>query len=99
MSIKAIGHIGFCVSDLDRSLRFWREALGFEVLREHEFYGSSWRRILEIEGPVMKLQTRIMRRDHVTLELLCFQEPGHRGDGERQPMNQLGFTQDRKSVV
>ena len=29
-------HIGICVSDLDRSLRFYCEGLGFEVAERYE---------------------------------------------------------------
>ena len=90
MAIKAIGHIGICIADLERSLRFWRDGLGFEVIREFEFHGSAWRRILELDE--LELNSRIIRRDHVTLELMCFDKPGHVGSSERRPMNQLGFT-------
>ncbi|WP_176593990.1 VOC family protein [Sphingobium sp. EM0848] len=86
-----IGHIGICVTDLERSVRFWCEGLGFEMLREFAFKGDSWRRILEIDGS-LDLQTRIIRRDHMTLELLHFISPGHEGPPERVPMNRLGFT-------
>ena len=90
MPINAIGHVGICVSDMDRSLRFWRDGLGFEVLREFEFRGSSWKRVLELDE--LDLQTRIIRRDHMTLELMKFVKPGHVGTEERSPMNHLGFT-------
>ena len=90
MTINAIGHIGICVSDMERSLRFWRDGLGFEILREFEFRGSSWRRILELDE--LELTSKIIRRDHMTLELLHFVKPGAMGSSERRPMNQLGFT-------
>ena len=90
MTINAIGHIGICVTDMERSLRFWRDGLGFQVLREFEFRGSSWRRILELDE--LELRSKIMRRDHMTLELLHFLKPAHVGAAERRPMNQLGFT-------
>jgi catechol 2,3-dioxygenase-like lactoylglutathione lyase family enzyme len=90
MAIKAIGHVGVCVSNLERSLRFWRDGLGFEVLRKWQFRGSLWRRVLELDS--LDLHSVIMRRDHMTLELMCFDEPGHVGTPERGPMNQLGFT-------
>jgi catechol 2,3-dioxygenase-like lactoylglutathione lyase family enzyme len=90
MAIKAIGHVGVCVSNLERSLRFWRDGLGFEVLRKWQFRGSSWRRVLELDS--LDLHSLIIRRDHMTLELMYFDEPGHVGTSERRPMNQLGFT-------
>jgi catechol 2,3-dioxygenase-like lactoylglutathione lyase family enzyme len=58
MPIKMVGHIGLCVSDLDRALRFWCDGLGFEILRGSPFYGSSWKRVLEIHGDLY-LQTKI----------------------------------------
>lgn len=91
MGIKAIGHIGICVSDIDRSMRFWIDGMGFEVLRNFEFYGSSWKKILELDGD-LELVSKIIRRDHVTLELMEFKKPGHGGSRDRRPMNQLGFT-------
>jgi lactoylglutathione lyase len=90
LPIKAIGHAGICVSDIERSVRFWRDGLGFEILSGRVFYGSSWRRILEVGE--LELHNRLMRRDHMTLELLEFRKPGHLGTGERGKMTQLGFT-------
>ncbi len=90
MGINAIGHVGICVTDMDRSVRFWRDGLGFEVLREFEFRGSSWKRVIEVDE--LDLVTKIMRRDHMTIELMAFAKPGHVGSAERSPMNRLGFT-------
>ena len=90
MVINAIGHVGICVSDMERSLRFWRDGLGFEILKEFEFRGSSWKRVIEVDD--LDLQTKIMRRDHMTLELMEFAKPGHVGSKDRTPMNRLGFT-------
>ena len=89
-AFKAVGHVGICVSDMDRAVRFWRDGLGFEVLREFEFRGSPWKRVLEVDE--LDLQTKVIRRDHMTLELMAFAKPGHLGPSERRPMNQLGFT-------
>jgi catechol 2,3-dioxygenase-like lactoylglutathione lyase family enzyme len=91
MPIKMAGHVGICVSDLDRALRFWCDGLGFELLRGSPFYGSSWKRVMEIEGDLY-LQTKMIRRDHLKLEILYFEKPGHIGTTARRPMNQLGFT-------
>jgi catechol 2,3-dioxygenase-like lactoylglutathione lyase family enzyme len=91
MPIKMAGHVGICVSDLDRALRFWCDGLGFELLRGSPFYGSSWKRVMEIEGDLY-LQTKMIRRDHLKIEILYFEKPGHIGTTARRPMNQLGFT-------
>ncbi|MEA3158611.1 MAG: glyoxylase family protein [Gammaproteobacteria bacterium] len=89
-AIHAIGHIGICVADMERSSRFWCDGLGFSVLREWQFSGRRWRQILELEE--LDLRSRIIRRDQLTLELLCYDKPGHIGTSQRRPMNQLGFT-------
>ena len=91
LGIKAIGHMSFCVSDIERSIRFWCDGLGFERLHGRELYGSSWKRILEIEGDFL-LATQFIRRGHVTIEFMAFKKPGHIGSGERRAMNKLGFT-------
>ena len=90
MSINAIGHVGICVSDMETALRFWRDGLGFKVLTDRRFRGSSWKRILEVSE--LELHTRIIRRDHLMLELLEFEQPGYVGTAERSPMNRLGLT-------
>jgi catechol 2,3-dioxygenase-like lactoylglutathione lyase family enzyme len=87
--IKAIGHVGICVEDLEASLRFWRDGLGFDVIREWDF-GKAWAKVNEMDDP--KIHSRVMRRGHTTIELLEFESPGHVGTSERTPMNQLGFT-------
>jgi catechol 2,3-dioxygenase-like lactoylglutathione lyase family enzyme len=43
-----------------------------------------------VEG--VKLESRMLSRDGITIELLGFESPGHTGDGQRRPMNQLGLT-------
>ena len=34
MGIMGVGHVGFVVSDLDRSIKFYRDKLGFRVVAE-----------------------------------------------------------------
>jgi len=84
-----VSHVGICVSDLDRSLRFYCEGLGFELVQSHTV-GEAFGRLMEIDG--VSLQSRFVRRDGFSIELLHFDEPGHSGDATRRPMNQLGFT-------
>lgn len=90
MSINGVSHVGICVSDLERSLAFYREGLSFEQVRQLTFRGRSWARITEV--PEADITATILRRDGISIELLHFDEPGHSGSSERTPMNQLGFT-------
>jgi lactoylglutathione lyase len=82
-------HLGICVSDLERSLRFYCRGLGFEPSASHHV-GPEFAALLEVD-PV-SLESRMVSKDGVTLELLSFTEPGTTGDGTRRPMNQLGLT-------
>jgi catechol 2,3-dioxygenase-like lactoylglutathione lyase family enzyme len=85
----AFSHLGLCVSDLERSLRFYGEGLGFELVASHRV-GPEFGTLMEVDGVV--LESRMIRRDGVTLELLAFEVPGHAGQPVRRPMNQLGLT-------
>jgi catechol 2,3-dioxygenase-like lactoylglutathione lyase family enzyme len=86
-------HSGICVSDIDASMRFFSDAIGFApaenyVLHDH----SSWL------DPLNELQTVRLRAQMVrspeghTVELLKMDSPVCFGPRERRPMNQLGLT-------
>jgi lactoylglutathione lyase len=85
----SLSHVGVCVSDLERSLRFYCEGLGFELAASHQV-GEEFAALMEVPG--VRLESRMITRDGVTVELLGFTEPGTTGDGGRRPMNQLGLT-------
>lgn len=38
--MAAIHHSALCVRDIDASLRFWRDGLGFDILMDEEFEGD-----------------------------------------------------------
>ena len=86
-------HIGICVSDLDRSLRFYCDGLGFEVAERYELDSE------HLPGLDRSLEVRGRRRPHVAdvqrgdlrIELLAFDEPGVVG-APSQRRNQLGLT-------
>ncbi len=82
-------HVGICVGDLDRSLAFYCEGLGFELVQSHTV-GPEFGPLMEIDD--VALQSRFVRRDGVSIELLHFDSPGHCGQAVRRPMNQLGLT-------
>jgi glyoxylase I family protein len=85
----SFSHLGICVSDLDRSVRFYCEGLGFEQVASHRV-GPEFAALMEMDG--VELESRMLARDGVTIELLGYQTPGTTGDGGRRPMNQLGLT-------
>jgi catechol 2,3-dioxygenase-like lactoylglutathione lyase family enzyme len=85
-----ITHLGICVSDLEASRAFYRDALGFEPLRELEASGRETETLLELPGAA--LRAVYLRKDGVVVELLGYDHPGSVGDGSPRPMNALGLT-------
>ncbi|TAL00832.1 MAG: VOC family protein [Rhodospirillaceae bacterium] len=85
----SFSHIGICISNLERSVRFYTEALGF-VLKHYVEGGPPFDVLAEV--PEMKIRAGFFERDGVTIELLSYERPGVVGTDERRPMNQLGLT-------
>ena len=85
-----VSHLGICVSDLERSLAFYRDALGFAVESELKVDGEPSETLLQLR-PV-RLRAVYLVRDGVRIELLHYESPGHAGDGSPRAMNQLGLT-------
>jgi catechol 2,3-dioxygenase-like lactoylglutathione lyase family enzyme len=84
-------HIGVCVADLERSLAFYGDALGFvEVGRLSVADDEESGRLLGVDG--LDVELVYMERDGVRIELLWYRQPGHSGDVTPRPMNLLGLT-------
>ena len=83
-------HIGICVSDLQRSIRFYSEALGFTDTAAIGELGAPFDTLIELPGST--LQAHQMTCGGLKIELLAFPTAGVTGSSERKPMNQLGFT-------
>jgi catechol 2,3-dioxygenase-like lactoylglutathione lyase family enzyme len=82
-------HIGICISDMQRSTRFYTEALGF-VLSHSVEGGPPFDTMTEL--PELELRASFLKRDGVMIELLQYVRPGAVGSAVRRPMNQLGLT-------
>jgi catechol 2,3-dioxygenase-like lactoylglutathione lyase family enzyme len=82
-------HFGICVRDLERSLRFYCEALGFEKAESHAI-GSEFAKLMEL--PDVAVTSQFIRKGTTAIELLAFTEPAPFGDGERRAVHQLGLT-------
>ncbi len=89
MSILRLGHLGICVSDLERSVPFYRDLLGFRLLSQVDVRGEEADRLLRLEGVVQR--TVFLERDGLRLALFAYAHPDAVGDGEPRPMNQLGL--------
>lgn len=90
MSVQRLSHIGICVSDLERSLAFYRDVLGFRERSSLMVSGAEPEALLDLVD--VKLRAVYLERDGTRIELLCFDAPGHTGDFGPQPVNRLGLT-------
>lgn len=88
MQLK-VSHIGVCVSDLDRSLRFYCDGLGFRKAATFQV-GKEFSATLEV-GDDADLVSQFVERDGVSLELLHYARPRVVGAPSAR-RNQLGFT-------
>ncbi len=90
MSVQRLSHIGICVSELERSVAFYRDALGFEEISRLQVSGPESARLLQLEGGAV--QAVYLQRDGTRIELLYYPQAGHQGARTPAPMNRLGFT-------
>jgi catechol 2,3-dioxygenase-like lactoylglutathione lyase family enzyme len=90
MAVQRVAHVGICVSDLDRSRRFYRDALGFTEVARLQSASDATRRLLQV--PEAEIHAAFFERDGLRIELLFYDRPGAIAGERPRPMNQLGFT-------
>ena len=90
MARLRVSHIGICVSDWRRSLRFYHDVLGFRYLHEVEVSGGPASRLLQLEK--VELRSVYLEREGLRIELLHYEQPGPVSGPTPRPMNQLGIT-------
>ena len=85
----SFSHFGICVLDLERSVRFYCDGLGFEKAESHAI-GSEFARLMDLDD--VSMTSQFIRRGPTAIELLAFAEPAPVGDGVRRPVHRLGLT-------
>ncbi len=85
-----MSHIGICVSDWKRSLRFYHDVLGFRYVHELEVKGEPSDTLLRLKD--VALRAIYLEREGVRIELLYYDTPACTGAAEPRPLNQLGLT-------
>lgn len=68
-TVTAADHIGFAVSSLGESIRFWTEALGFMLQRQSEMGGDFLHRVTGVDDPSVRTAT-VKAPDGFVVELL-----------------------------
>ena len=86
-------HSGICITDIDRSMRFYSEAIGFAPAENYALHDhSSWLDIVN-ELKDVKLRAQMVRSAEGNIfELLKMESPACFGPRERRTMNQYGLT-------
>jgi lactoylglutathione lyase len=91
MPAQYFSHVGICVSELERSIRFYCDVLGFREIHRLRVSGPEAAVLLEL-GEDLDLEAVYLLRDGVRIELLHYPVPGHVGEAKPKPMNGLGLT-------
>ena len=87
--ITAIRHVGLVVADLEKSLKFWCETMGFVVSRQMEESGPHIDAMMGLKD-VRVTTAKLAAPDGNLLELLCFHSHPDKQRWEGRPYS--GFT-------
>lgn len=90
MALLRLTHVGLCVADLERSVRFYRDALGFHLRSRFDVAGEHTSKLLQLAD--VDLQAVYLERDGTRIELLHYRSPGHVAAETPRPMNRIGLT-------
>ena len=89
----AFSHIGLCVTDLERSMRFYCEGLGFEPAEGYDLdsrQAPGLDQALEVASPAV-LRSQMITKGSLKIELLHYESPATSGTPSAS-RGQLGFT-------
>jgi catechol 2,3-dioxygenase-like lactoylglutathione lyase family enzyme len=90
-------HLGQCVTDLERSKRFYCDLLGFTLDREINPPDDISATLMSLEPPLAMTASYLVR-DRLTLELLHFAAEGQTRPYRSRTMNEPGLTHISLSV-
>jgi len=83
-------HYSHCVSDIERSRRFYTEVLGFEVVAEFDFDDANTARVMGVPGAQFK--GIFMKRDGMRIEIIGFSNPPPDRSVRRRRSNEIGHS-------
>jgi catechol 2,3-dioxygenase-like lactoylglutathione lyase family enzyme len=95
--VSAFNHVGQCVTDLERSRRFYCELFGFTLEREINPPDESSAKLLSL-APPLGMTAAYLVRDGLVLELLHFGADGQTHAYRERRMNDPGLTHISLSV-
>ena len=83
-------HYSHCVSDIERSRRFYTEVLGFEVMAEFDFDDANTARVMG--EPDARFKGIFMKRDGMRIEIIGFSNPPPERAVRRRRSNEIGHS-------
>ena len=91
MAIQRLSHIGICVSNVERSITFYRDVFGYQVLSQIEI-GPEADNLLDLKDT--KLDAIYMQREgeDTRIELLYYHSPGYEKITNPRNVNLVGLT-------
>ena len=87
--VKRVGSIGITVKDLNRSIVFYRDVLGFRVIKEWEAYGDVYEKEQGLFG--IHFKTARLQLGEESIELTDYLTSGGRSNPEDAKSNDLLF--------
>ena len=88
LAVLSVDHTGFTVSNLERSLVFWRDVLGFELSHRPHQTGQLASEITGVPGA--EISIAVLKGYGHKIELLEYSAPADRKRGELRPCD-VGF--------
>ncbi len=90
MAIKQFLHVSICISDPAKSVPFYRDVLGFKLLREGRYKGAGPSKVFALGDT--DLTVWLMGRDSQRLELIYFGKPKSPARKAKPRANDLGLS-------
>jgi catechol 2,3-dioxygenase-like lactoylglutathione lyase family enzyme len=95
--VTAFNHVGQCVTDLERSKRFYCELFGFSLEREITPPDETSAQLMSLTPP-LRMTAAYLVRDGLVLELLHYSAAGQTRPYRPRTMNEPGLTHLSLSV-
>ncbi len=83
-------HYSHCVSDIERSRRFYTQVLGFEVMAEFDFDDPKTAQVMLVPGA--RFKGIFMQRDGMRIEIIGFSNPRPRDEQRPRFANEIGHS-------
>ena len=87
--MKGVHHVGISTSDLDRSLHFYGELLGIEILGKGSFAGDAYTNITGLKNARGRMA--MLRIGNTRVEVFEFEQAKGRATDLQRPVSAIGF--------